>query len=466
MPNPAWGPNSVVQQGAVIIDGNGNVQTFSAPDGVSGSTGAIPPDWANVLNAVTPDANGSWVCVAVLEEVSLPTGIVQLPIPQFVQDADALDPDLILQDMVTSFQALAGRTLYPAQVERLLIDLWAYREALVRNAIQYAALQCLVAFSAYPMIDYLGQLVGVQRLPAQGASCTLQFTIPAGVVLPFTIPAGTLVGTRDGQFQFATQANLTIGAGPAGVSSVPMTGTVFATCTTTGAGANGYAVGQISVQINPNSAISAVSNTTIPGGGGAIETDDHLRDRIQAAPNRFSVAGPSGAYRFWALSADPSIVDVLVTTPVPGEVSLWVLVGPSTQPSAAPNSAAIASAPLLAKVLAMVNSDSVRPLTDTVNVNAVVEVDYTIQGTVTLYSDADPTTTMAAANAAAQAFATNIGKRIARDIVPEEVIAAIGSVPGVYRCQLTQPVYTPLAAGQWANAIAITLTQAISTEHS
>src|ERR1700756_1770993 len=174
MPNPAWGPNSVVQQGAVIIDGNGNVQTFSAPDGVSGSTGAIPPDWANVLNAVTPDANGSWVCVAVLEEVSLPTGIVQLPIPQFVQDADALDPNLILQDMVTSFQALAGRTLYPAQVERLLIDLWAYREALVRNAIQYAALQCLVAFSAYPMIDYLGELVGVTRLSAEGANCTLQ----------------------------------------------------------------------------------------------------------------------------------------------------------------------------------------------------------------------------------------------------------------------------------------------------
>ena len=49
--------------------------------------------------------------------------------------------------MIASFQALAGRTLYPAQVERLLIDLYAYRESLVRNAIQYAAMQCLVAFA-------------------------------------------------------------------------------------------------------------------------------------------------------------------------------------------------------------------------------------------------------------------------------------------------------------------------------
>jgi hypothetical protein len=95
-------------------------------------------------------------------------GIPNLPPPTFVNDADGLNPNLILADMVAAFQSAAGRTLQPAQVERLLINLYAYRESLVRNAIQYAGQQNLLAFAVFPMIDYLGQLLGVSRLGAQG----------------------------------------------------------------------------------------------------------------------------------------------------------------------------------------------------------------------------------------------------------------------------------------------------------
>jgi hypothetical protein len=71
-------------------------------------------------------------------------GIPALPPPVFLNDADGLDPNLILADMVAAFQVAAGRTLQPAQVERLLINLYAYRESLVRNAIQYAGQQNLL----------------------------------------------------------------------------------------------------------------------------------------------------------------------------------------------------------------------------------------------------------------------------------------------------------------------------------
>src|SRR5580658_5849118 len=91
-------------------------------------------------------------------------GIPTLPPPVFVNDADGLDPNLILADMIAAFEASAGRTLQPAQVERLLINLYAYRESLVRNAIQYAGQQNLLAFAVFPMIDYLGKLLGVTRL--------------------------------------------------------------------------------------------------------------------------------------------------------------------------------------------------------------------------------------------------------------------------------------------------------------
>jgi hypothetical protein len=50
---------------------------------------------------------------------------VDLPTPSFVNDTDGLDATLVLNDMVTLFESYTGRTLYPAQVEQLLINLYA-----------------------------------------------------------------------------------------------------------------------------------------------------------------------------------------------------------------------------------------------------------------------------------------------------------------------------------------------------
>src|SRR5229473_5145375 len=118
-----------------------------------------------------------------------------LPVPAFVADADGLDPNLILADMVAEFESAAGRTLQPAQVERLLINLYAYRESLVRNAIQFAGEQNLLAFASFPMIDFLGQLLSVSRLASEPAVTTIQFTLTSALTVPFTIAAGTMVGT-------------------------------------------------------------------------------------------------------------------------------------------------------------------------------------------------------------------------------------------------------------------------------
>lgn len=89
--------------------------------------------------------------------------------PNFIER----DPAQITSEMIAQYEDASGKKLYPAQAERLLIDLFAYRENLVRIAIQEAAKQNLVAYSRAPMLDYLGELVGVHRLPAQSAKTTL-----------------------------------------------------------------------------------------------------------------------------------------------------------------------------------------------------------------------------------------------------------------------------------------------------
>lgn len=84
-------------------------------------------------------------------------------LPKIVPD----DPAAIAAELKAAYEAATGRTVYPAQAEQLLIDLCAYRESLCRAAINEAARQNLVAFARAPMLDYLGELVGVSRLPGE-----------------------------------------------------------------------------------------------------------------------------------------------------------------------------------------------------------------------------------------------------------------------------------------------------------
>jgi phage-related baseplate assembly protein len=460
--NPAWSPNLQVAIGFVIIDPNGNVQQAITP----GLTGLQPPTFA-ALNrgAVTSDGGQvKWILVAILAPPTLPAfPLPALPMPSFVNDADGLDPNLVLADQIAEFEAITGRTLYPAQVERLYINGSSYREVLARNAIQEAGEGEMLAFARFPILDYLGALLGVLRLPVQPATTTIQVNLVNALSVPFPVPGGTQVGTADGQFQFATDAALTI---PAGASNGSVTATLVLTTNIVAANANGYLPGSVNVLLNPNALIASVSNLATTANGAPVETDDHLRARIQLASNTFTTAGPTKQYRALALGVSPTIIDAEVTSPQPGTVNVYILTGPiNNQPAANPNSAGIASGGLIAQVLAALSADTVRPLTDTVNVFAVTEVDYNITATVELYSDANPTAVQAAVNQAAILFANNLASRGRRDQVPEEIGAAL-TVVGVYRVVVTSPSYLQLTPGQWSNCTAIALTFTTSTEHS
>jgi phage-related baseplate assembly protein len=392
--------------------------------------------------------------------------LASLPAPTFVNDSDGLNPLAVLNDMITSFQTSANRILYPAQPERLLINLYAYREILVRNAVQLTGLQNLLAFASYPVLDYLGGLLSVIRLGAQPATATLQFTLVNALTVAYTFPTGTQVGTTDGAQIFATTAPLTIQAGAT-------TGTVPAAAQTPGIAANGYIPGQISVLIGGNALVQSVANTTTSAGGDVPEDDDHFRTRIQAAPNQFSTAGPVGAYRYWTLSANPSIIDaqIPVSPLTPGTVNVWVLTGPITiQPAASPNSIGIATTTVLNQVIAALNALTVRPLCDTVVVAAVTEVDYTITTTITYYSNASLTTIQSLIAVASLILMLNISNAVGQDIVPSQWVAAL-SVSGVYEVTVTVTASINgvtqslqgdgryvMQNGQWGNCTAFTPT--------
>lgn len=159
-----------------------------------------------------------------------------------------------------------------------------------------------------------------------------------------------------------------------------------------------------------------------------LESDADFRRRVTLSLEGFSTAGPVGAYIFHALSADGDVKDVSVVSPAPGDVLVTILSRTGNgQPSGA----------LTGVVGSKLNADEIRPLTDSVTVQAATIVNYTIEATLVFFDGPDRSLVMQSAQAAAQRYA-DAQHRLGRDITLSGVFAALHQ-PGVQRVDLTSP---------------------------
>jgi phage-related baseplate assembly protein len=334
--------------------------------------------------------------------------------PEFI-DRDAA---AIVAEMKAYYEAETGRILRPAQPEMLLINMFAYREALLRTALNEAALSNLVEFSIFPVIDYLGQLVGVTRLAPSKAVTTIRFQLVTGHG-GVTVPAGTRVATLDGSIVFTTLQN-----GVAAPSDTFVD--VPSEAIGEGSNSNAFAPGSLTSILDPKPFISSATNTETTGGGAEQETDEALRERIRLAPAAFSNAGSRGAYEFHAKSASPAIIDVAITNPVPGTVEIFPLIsGGGETPS-----------DVLAAVAAACNDEKVRPLTDTVLVTSPTKIEYTLEVELVLYATAVEEDVVAAVVKSLEDFTVDKRLRLGRDIVGSQIVAAASIDGEVYSVTL------------------------------
>ncbi|MBO1548756.1 phage tail assembly chaperone [Yersinia pseudotuberculosis] len=193
-----------------------------------------------------------------------------LPPPEFVK----IDPLAIEQDLITRYEKRSGKKLYPAQIEHLFIDQVDYALVRALSAIQQTGEQMLVSYSEAPIIDYLGELVGVTRLPAQPAVCTLRWQLDAPQSQDAFIPMFTGVSNDEDTVIFTTDYDVTIAAGT-------LYADVTATCRDVGKVGNGFNAGQVSKPGRSLPAGVTVANISTTSGGDAEESTEQLRERIK-----------------------------------------------------------------------------------------------------------------------------------------------------------------------------------------
>ena len=355
--------------------------------------------------------------------------MTRLPEPNFINR----NPETITNEWIKLYEEKSGKTLQPAQIERLMVDVGAYRETVLRMAIQETAKQNLLSYASLDNLEHIGEPLDVRKLLASSSVTTLQFSVDSPLDFNVTIQSGVEVETKDGLFVFQTHEPVVLIAGETSV-------TITATCETSGVAANNYSIGSINNLITPLSYISKVENITISSDGADDEDADSLRERIRQAPEKFSNAGSRGAYRYHTLSAHQSITDVAILSPSAGIVNIYPLTA-SGNPSKE----------ILDLVQNYLSDDKIRPLTDFVQVLSPEKIDFQIVATLYLFKDADKESVIATIEKKLTEYKTTLSAKLGKSVIQTQIIAILNSVYGVFKVELKTPNDIEISESQWAN---------------
>lgn len=337
------------------------------------------------------------------------------------------DPDVVKSQIIADYEVAAGRSLALGDPVRIFLETIAYEIVQLRNAIDYTGKQNLLAYASGQYLEHLGALLAVSRKQAEYALTTIRFTLSAAQSSVVSIPVGTRA-TSDNKIVFATTQLAIINPGDTVVD-------VKAQCQTAGTIGNDVVIGAINKLVDLVPYVASASNITITSGGADIEDDDSLRERIHAAPEKFTNAGSRGAYEFWAKEANNGIADVTVISPSAGVVEIYPLMAGGQMPTS----------DVIDEIISFVNADSIRPLTDQVNVLQPVQVMYDISVTYYISSKnaAGAENIKTAVQGAVNAFALWQKSELGRDLEPSELIALMRNA-GAKRVEVSSPVFRSL----------------------
>jgi phage-related baseplate assembly protein len=222
------------------------------------------------------------------------------------------------------------------------------------------------------------------------------------------------------------------------------------------------------VLVDPVPYIASTTNIDTSQGGndgfiiGDFTSNENLREEIFLKPESFSVAGPSGAYKYFARYYNPLILDVAVTSPSDGVVDIRFIMGVYEYDSSGNlvlTDVQLPQQSMIDGLLAHISADKKRPLTDHVTGGAPSKVTYNIG--VTYYirtgDSENAANIQTAVNKAVTVYKLWQKSKIGRDIDPGELDSCI-RFAGAKRSVITSPVFTTVddVSLAWDGTVSVT----------
>lgn len=343
------------------------------------------------------------------------------------------DPEIIEASLMSLYEEITGDYVTPSSPIRLFISWMTDALAQILAMINHAANQNIPSQAVGTNLDVLGELYfGKLRPQAQAAGVMMRFTISEPQLSAVLVPKGTRLAVSSDNLIFETETDAYVNIGDSTVD-------IHAVCQTAGESGNGYLPGQITELVDPFPYFESCVNITTSDGGADTATDDEYYELMVASQDAYATAGAIGSYKYWAASVSTNIADVVVNSPDPGEVKLYILMNDGTP----------AGEEIKAAVLAACNADEVRPLTDHVEVLDPLPVAYDITLTYYLNSTASQSaeSIQAAVDAAVAQYQAWQAAKMGRDINPSTLTSLLMQVAGVKRVNVSAPVFASLSDG-------------------
>jgi phage-related baseplate assembly protein len=163
------------------------------------------------------------------------------------------------------------------------------------------------------------------------------------------------------------------------------------------------------------------------------EDDDNYRERIHLAPEGYSVAGPSGAYEYFARQYSSLVSEVRVDSPSDGVVDIRILLQDGELPEQS----------FLEGIYSYLSDKERRPLTDKVEVHAPDIVNYNIDLIYYISSNnmGSEELIKTKVTEAVEEYIRWQKLKIGRDINPSELTAKI-ILAGAKRVEINSPIHT------------------------
>lgn len=379
--------------------------------------------------------------------------------PETTFDFVETDAAKIYAAVLGNLMDSVGEPLYPGDERRIFGDALAAVFVALYNEFNDKMKQRTLQYARGPVLDALGARYGVTRAEPAHATAMFRFSVAAARAENIIIDAGTRV-TSDGNVYFATDELAVLQAGNLYVD-------IPGTCTEGGSQYNGFVVGTIGTLVDLIPYITSAQNTTVSTGGDdgepySEEGDDKFRERIRLAPATLSTAGPESAYRYFALSADPDIIDVAIDSPEANIINIYpLMVG-----------GAVPDQDTLDKVAAVCSAEDVRPMTDLVTAKAPTQVSYDIQIKYFCTKDNEAETVKAVEGEGGAIDQYNEWQcgALDRDINPDQLRKLIlcpdwdSSLVGADRVEVTKPAFTAIGKSQVAKfSGSVTVTHEVTT---
>ena len=351
--------------------------------------------------------------------------------------------NLLISAYLKKYEEVTGKRIRLAKADPNRIILLANAQVLYQGFehIDRAGKMNFLKYSYGEFLRNLAAFKNVAELEPKPATVNVKWMLAEPRTVVTAIPEGTRVTADFETFFESTEYNEI----PIGETEIVIT----MTCTEAGEKGNGFAPGEIIEQVDPLAFIDSIVNIDTSAGGTDEESDQSIAERTYLAPSAYSTAGPDDAYIYHAKNYDPSIGDVVPTSPTPGVVDIRFMMADGTIPSAA----------TIAGLKSYLAQRGKRPLTDNLQVGAPEVVSYNITATYYI-NKSDRANAEAIQDGAEQAvedYKDWQSAKIGRDINPDELRGYMKEA-GVKRIVITAPEFTVLTKQQIAQCSTVTLT--------